>query len=77
MINVTIASATDSTYLTVWPGGTRPQTADLNAARGQTVGNLVFAGLSGGGTAAFYNALGTPQLVLDLAGYFGPVVPAA
>ena len=77
LINVTIASATDSTYLTVWPGGTRPQTADLNAARGQTVGNLVFAGLSGGGTAAFYNALGTPQLVLDLAGYFGPVVPAA
>jgi hypothetical protein len=78
LLNVTIASASTASYLTVWPdGAARPSTSDLNYATGQTVANLVPAAVSSAGKFDFYNVLGTPQLVIDLYGYYGPVVPSS
>ena len=71
--NFTIADATLPSYLTIWPGGTgQPGASDLNYTGGQTVANLVIAGVSAGGFS-IYNCRGAPNLVVDLVGYFGPV----
>jgi hypothetical protein len=78
LLNVTIASASTASYLTVWPdGAARPGTSDLNYTTGQTVANLVPAELSGAGKLDLYNILGTPQLVIDLYGYYGPVLASS
>src|SRR5438067_154713 len=78
MLNVTIAGASTASFLTLWPDALgRPPTSDLNYTTGQTVANMVVAQLGSTDKLDFYNVFGTPYLVVDLAGYFGPVVPTA
>ena len=75
--NFTIVAASQPSYLTVWPAGSgQPVASDLNYAAGQTVANLVIARIGSGGFNV-YNYFGRPQLVIDLAGYYGPVAPPA
>jgi hypothetical protein len=59
-------------YLTAWPAGeTFPVAATLNALTGGTVaaGAIVPAG-SGGAISVF--ASNPTDLIIDIAGYFGP-----
>ena len=68
-LNVTVTDTTAAGFLTVYPNA-RPATSDLNWVKGQTVPNLAVATLSSGGTLNFYNATGSTDLVVDIAGWF-------
>ncbi|MBI5088144.1 MAG: hypothetical protein HZB15_04585 [Actinobacteria bacterium] len=69
-LNVTATEATDGGFITVYPCGTqRPTTSNLNYVAGQTVANVVIAGVgTGGRVCMFSNA--SVHLVADVNGYF-------
>ena len=70
--NVTVADATEASYVAVFPGDVvRPVPfSNLNFAPGQVVPNAVVVRVAPNGNIAFYNHLGTTALVADAAGYF-------
>lgn len=71
-LNVTGTNATQPGYLTVWPSGTaRPDASNLNVAPGRSVANLVLVPLGSDGAVQVFNASGTTDLLIDLAGYLG------
>ncbi|MHA3704228.1 hypothetical protein ACXR2U_18810 [Jatrophihabitans sp. YIM 134969] len=71
--NVTVASATASTYVTAWSGAeARPGVSTVNAGRGDIVANRALVPLDPDGDAAFFNAGGTTNLVVDVVGYLSP-----
>ncbi|MHB8394422.1 MAG: G1 family glutamic endopeptidase [Candidatus Dormibacteria bacterium] len=70
--NVTATGTTAASFFTVYPGGSRPGSSDVNWAAGQTVPNLTVATLSSSGTTTIYNDAGTAQVVVDAFGYFTP-----
>ncbi|HEY8814394.1 MAG TPA: lamin tail domain-containing protein [Candidatus Dormibacteraeota bacterium] len=76
VLNVTVTSTTDVSFLTVFPKGTaRPVASNLNWTAGKTIANLVevrigFNGLSSTGEVTFYNAKGQTHVIADLEGYF-------
>jgi len=71
VLNVTATNPSLPGYLTVWPAGVaRPFASNLNFVPGQTVPNLVIAGIGANGKVAFYNSAGTTDLVADVAGWF-------
>ena len=74
--NVTATNTTAPSYLTVYPGGTRPLASDLNWNTGQTVPNLTVATLGSRGSIEVYNDAGRADLVIDAFGYFVPESPA-
>ncbi len=73
--NVTVTDTTAPSYLTVYPGPTRPLASDVNWLAGQTVPNLTVATLSSSGATSVYNDQGNTDVVIDAFGYFGPRVP--
>ena len=71
VLNVTVTGATAPSFLTVFPaGGTPPTASNLNFAAGQTVPNQVVVQLGTGGAITFFNAVGSVQVIVDVAGYF-------
>lgn len=83
VLNVTVTNPTLASYLTLWPSGAqRPTSSNLNFVAGQTVPNLVFAKLGADNLVNVYNAFGTTDVVVDVAGYFPstdgfvPLIPA-
>ncbi len=69
--NVTATGPSAAGYLTVYPAGTsRPVASDLNFTAGQTVANLVVAELGGSGGLAVFNAGGSNDVIVDVAGWF-------
>ena len=69
--NVTATQPSAATYLTIWPSGaTRPVASNLNVESGQTIPNMVIAGLGADGTVRIYNHSGTAHVVVDLLGVF-------
>ena len=70
--NFTVTDTTAPSYLTVYPGPTRPLASDINWLPGETVPNLTVATLSTSGTTTAYNDQGTTDLVVDAFGYFSP-----
>ncbi len=70
--NFTVTDTTAPSYLTVYPGPTRPLASDINWLPGETVPNLTVAILSTSGTTSAYNDQGTTDLVVDAFGYFSP-----
>ena len=71
VINVTVTGPTATSYLTAFPAGeARPLAANLNYTAGQTVPNLVTAKLGSGGRVSMYNAAGTTEVVIDVAGWY-------
>jgi hypothetical protein len=70
--NFTVTDTTAPSYLTVYPGPTRPLASDINWLPGETVPNLTVATLSTSGTTSAYNDQGTTDLVVDAFGYFSP-----
>ncbi|CAN5491974.1 hypothetical protein BH10ACT2_BH10ACT2_13220 [soil metagenome] len=70
-INLTAAEATQSTYVTAWPGGlVRPATSNLNVGPGMPVPNLAVIRLGATGDVSFFNKNGNVQLLADIVGYF-------
>ncbi len=73
VLNVTATEAAGPGYVTVWPGGDRPATSNLNSAiGGQTIANQVIVPIGAGGTIQLYTQTGT-HLIVDVVGWFtGP-----
>ena len=70
-MNLTGVSASQSTYVTAWPGGVvRPATSNLNLAPGMAVPNLAIVRLGSAGDVNFFNLSGTVHLLADVVGYF-------
>jgi hypothetical protein len=68
----TATRTTATSYLSVWPGAGRPSGSSLNWTPGRTVANLVSTQVGTGGVAGVYNNLGSTDVVMDLAGWYGP-----
>ncbi len=69
--NVTATGGTAQSFLTVYPeGASLPTASDLNFTAGETVPNLCVAKLSSAGGLAIYNAAGSVNALVDVAGWF-------
>jgi YVTN family beta-propeller protein len=73
--NLTAVAGTVTTYFTLFQcEGTQPLASDLNARAGDVVANLAFVEVSQTGISAgnvcLYNAQGTTNAILDVAGWF-------
>ncbi len=80
VFNVTVTEPTASGYITVFPAPPPPPVAsNLNYVPGQTVPNLVIAGVGTGGATDFYNYAGCSHLVIDVFAAFtnATVTPAS
>jgi len=76
LLNVTVANATEASYLTVWPTGSpRPYTSNINYVAGDTVPNVVIVPIGAGGAVSFFNFTGSAHVIVDVLGVFdgGPV----
>lgn len=70
-LNVTVAGATATGYVTAWPtGAAQPLASNLNFVPGQTVPNMVIARVGSGGKVSLFNSAGSTQLVVDVVGWF-------
>lgn len=70
-INVTIASATASSFLTVYPSGSpRPTASSLNFTSGQTVANMAIVPIGANGQISLYNFAGQTEVLVDVLGWF-------
>ncbi len=69
--NVTAVQGTSGTYLSVYPdASSRPATSDLNAAPKEIIPNLVMVGVASDGKVDIYNAAGSINVIVDVAGWF-------
>ncbi|MHB1853433.1 MAG: IPT/TIG domain-containing protein [Acidimicrobiales bacterium] len=72
VMNVTAADATAPSFLTLYPAGAaRPLASNLNFTAGQTVANQVVMPLGTGGAVTVYNAQGSVDVIVDVAGWYG------
>lgn len=70
--NLTATDVTATTYVSLWPAGTKqPATSNLNAGKGDTRANTVVLPL-GGGKLSVYNNLGRANLIVDILGWYVP-----
>lgn len=74
VLNLTGASPTANTYLTVFPAAAGatvvPTVSNLNLTRGVTRANLVTVPIGAGGAITLYNRVGSVRAVVDVAGYY-------
>jgi hypothetical protein len=70
VLNVTVTRPSASSYLTVFPTGSKPLASNLNFTAGETVPNRVIVPLGANGSISFYNAYGTVDLIADVSGWF-------
>ena len=71
VLNVTEATDTVATNLTVFPTGvTRPGTSNVNAVAGGVANNEVTVPVGTGGQVSIYNQSGTTNVVVDVLGYY-------
>ena len=70
-LNVTAASATAASFLTLWPSGSiRPLASNLNVVPGHITANMALVGLGGSGLVSLYNFGGDVDVVIDVDGWF-------
>lgn len=70
-LNVTATGPTDASYLTVWPSNDKqPLASSVNMVTGQTVPNMVFAGVSADGNINIFNNNGHSHVIVDVLGSF-------
>ncbi|MCW2608215.1 MAG: hypothetical protein JWO60_2908, partial [Frankiales bacterium] len=72
VLQVTAYGATSAGYLTVWPGGPRPDTASLRLVPGRTTTGLVVVDLPDSRAASVYVSAGTPHVRVDVVGATHP-----
>ncbi|MFE4520385.1 hypothetical protein ACFRMQ_40265, partial [Kitasatospora sp. NPDC056783] len=71
VLNVTVTNPTSDSFLTVYPNGKPvPSASNLNFSPRQTVPNLVTVPVGTDGKIAFFNHVGTTDVIADLAGYY-------
>ena len=71
VLNITVTDTSAASYLTAWPDQSpRPLASDLNWTAGQTVPSLAVVQLSTDGKLDLYNAAGTADVVVDVAGWY-------
>jgi hypothetical protein len=71
ILNVTAASPTNTSYLTVYPNANaRPEASNLNFTAGDIVPNLVVANIGADGKVRIYNNLGTVDVLADVVAWF-------
>jgi hypothetical protein len=71
VVNATVTQGTAASFLTIYPDGTtKPLVSNLNWVAGQTIPNLVTVKLGSNGAISIFNAAGTVDVVLDLAGFY-------
>ncbi|HVS05282.1 MAG TPA: PQQ-binding-like beta-propeller repeat protein [Candidatus Dormibacteraeota bacterium] len=71
VLNITVTDTSAASYLTAWPDQSpRPLASDLNWTAGQTVPSLAVVELSTDGKLDLYNAAGTTDVVVDVAGWY-------
>jgi Fibronectin type III domain len=70
--NVTATGATAPSFLTVYPAdaASRPLASDLNLVTGETVPNLCTAKVSSTGALDIFNASGSVNVLVDVAGWY-------
>jgi hypothetical protein len=69
--NVTVANATGSSFLTVYPLGAGRQTSsDLNWVPGKISSNLLLGKLGSAGSISFYNLSGRVDVIIDICGFW-------
>jgi hypothetical protein len=70
-LNVTADGATDSSFLSVFPGpGNPPLVSNLNFVPLQTIANLVIVNVPPDGMVRVYNARGNVHVIMDVQGWF-------
>ena len=71
VLNVTVAEATASSYLTVFPAGqSRPTASSLNFQKGWVRSNSVTVAVGAGGKVAVHNFTGYTHAVVDVTGFY-------
>jgi hypothetical protein len=70
LLNVTAAAPAAASYLTVFPGPTRPDASNLNFGAGQTIPNLVLAQVNSEGRVRIYNFNGNTDVIADAVAWF-------
>jgi hypothetical protein len=70
VINLTAVNPSTTTFLTVFPGPTRPFSSDLNPTFGSVQANLTVATLSSTGTLSVFNDTGSVDVVVDVLGWY-------
>ena len=71
LLNLTVTDPADAGYVRAYPCGDEADTSNVNYVAGQTVANLAAVKLAAGGDVCFRTFAPT-QLVVDLAGWYGP-----
>ena len=78
VVNLTGVQPSSGTYLTLFPSGTPPNASNVNLLPGEIRPNLVMVPVAADGSVMLYNAAGTTDAILDVAGYFDDgTVPTA
>ena len=73
VVTVTIADATKTGFLTVFPSGkTPPNASNVNYERGTTIANTVAVVLGDGGALSIYASTIGAKLIVDVSGAFVP-----
>jgi hypothetical protein len=76
VVNILAAGPTTSGLVVAYPTGRpRPAVSTINFTRGETRANRAIVPVGAGGKISLYNAVGTTQLVVDVAGYFSDITP--
>jgi hypothetical protein len=75
-LNLTAVDPTTATYLTLSPAQPPPTTSDLNPPAGSILANMVVPTLTSSGTFDVYNAAGSTNLIIDVAGWYAPPADA-
>jgi hypothetical protein len=74
MLNVTVTGPSTGSFLTAFPAGEpRPDASNLNYTAGLIVANAVVVKLGAGGKVSLFNANGTANVIVDVAGWFDGV----
>jgi hypothetical protein len=79
VLNVTATEATESSFLTLSPGGAQPtpNASNLNFSAGQNIPNLVTVKLGPGGKVKVWNQNGAVHVIFDVVGWYGDGTRAA
>jgi hypothetical protein len=70
VVNLTGIGPSASTFLTVFPGPTLPNSSDLNPAVGETRANLAVATVNANGTISVFNNTGSLDVIVDVLGWY-------
>ena len=71
VLNVTVTNTSAASYLAAWPDQSpRPLASDLNWTSGLTAPSLAVVELSSGGKLDLYNAAGSTDVIVDVAGWY-------